>query len=456
MIEDAILAGLLNDEEYLRRVFPFLKVEYFESPVDKTIFESICEFVEKYNKVPNRDAIQIIVDSKENLNESFYESISAKISNLELEDDMVIDFLVDKTEKFCKDRALFNAVKESILVIDDKHKTISRSGMPKLFEDALSVSFDTNIGHDFVDNADDRYAFYQSREEKVPFGLDILDRVTKGGLSKKSISIILGGTGAGKTLCLTHFASSYLMQGLNVLYISLEMSEERIAERIDANIMDITLDRLRDLPKDTFDKKISKIKENTLGKMVIKEYPTASAGSAHFRHLMNELAMKKNFKPDVLIIDYINICVSSRLKYSNSVNSYTMVKSIVEELRGLSIEFNLPVLTATQTNRTGMSSQDLELEDISESFGSAMTADFILGISTSPELEKMKQLQMKQLKNRWGALDYYRKFVVGVDRSKMKLFDIDATTETTSEGVPDDYDSYSERSGMKGKFEGFE
>jgi len=421
MIEDAILAGLLNDEEYLRRVFPFLKVEYFESPVDKTIFESICEFVEKYNKVPNRDAIQIIVDSKENLNESFYESISAKISNLELEDDMVIDFLVDKTEKFCKDRALFNAVKESILVIDDN-----------------------------------RYAFYQSREEKVPFGLDILDRVTKGGLSKKSISIILGGTGAGKTLCLTHFASSYLMQGLNVLYISLEMSEERIAERIDANIMDITLDRLRDLPKDTFDKKISKIKENTLGKMVIKEYPTASAGSAHFRHLMNELAMKKNFKPDVLIIDYINICVSSRLKYSNSVNSYTMVKSIVEELRGLSIEFNLPVLTATQTNRTGMSSQDLELEDISESFGSAMTADFILGISTSPELEKMKQLQMKQLKNRWGALDYYRKFVVGVDRSKMKLFDIDATTETTSEGVPDDYDSYSERSGMKGKFEGFE
>lgn len=424
MIQSTILAALLENEEYMRRVAPFLSEDYFDDFAEKTLYKAITSYVEKYNGVPTKESLIIDLQDRTNLSDDQFKSICELVDEVSYDDKTDIDWLVDKTEKFCQDKAIYNAVRESILVLDGQHKTLDKGSIPDLLSKALGVSFDQNIGHDFFELFEHRYKFYHTKEDKIPFDLELLNKITKGGLSRKSLSVILAGTGVGKTLFMTHMASSNLMAGLNVLYITMEMAEERIAERIDANLLDVTMDTLREMPKDVFIKKIDKVKAKTTGKLIVKEYPTASAGSGHFRHLLNELKLKKNFAPDVIYIDYLNICMSSRVKNS-AANSYTIVKAIAEELRGLAVEFNVPIMTATQTTRSGYSSSDIGLEDTSESFGLPATADFMVGVISTEELEQTNQIMIKQLKNRWGNPSHYKRFVVGIDRAKMKLFDVD-------------------------------
>lgn len=424
MIEKVIIGALLYNEEYMRRVVPFLSSEYFDDFTEKTLYKAIMSYIADYNCVPTKEALRIDLEEKTNLSEEQFSCVVDLIESVSYDTQTDINWLVDKTEKFCQDKAVYNAVRESILVLDGQHKTLDKGAIPDLLSKALGVSFDQNIGHDFLDAFEERYKFYHTKEDKVPFDLDLLNKITKGGLSRKSLSVILAGTGVGKTLFMTHCAAANLIGSLNVLYITMEMAEERIAERIDANLLDVTLDTLKEMPKDVYTKKINRVREKTTGKLIIKEYPTASAGSANFRHLLNELRLKKNFAPDVVYIDYLNICSSSRVKNSQA-NSYTIVKAIAEELRGLAVEFNVPIMTATQTNRSGYSNSDLGLEDTSESFGLPATADFMLGIVSTEELEDLNQIMIKQLKNRWGDPNYYKRFVVGVDRAKMKLYDAD-------------------------------
>ena len=424
MIETTILSGLLHNEEYMRRVAPFLSEAYFDDFTEKTLYESMVSYIADYNGLPTKQSLKIDLEEKTNLSEDQYTRIKSLLADLSYDDDTNTDWLIDKTEKFCQDKAVYNAVRESILVLDGKHKDLDKGAIPDILSKALGVSFDQNIGHDFLEAHEDRYEFYHTKEDKIGFDLELLNKVTKGGLSRKSLSVILAGTGVGKTLFMTHCASANLMDGKNVLYITMEMAEERIAERIDANLLDVTMDTLKEMPRDVFTKKVNRVKAKTTGKLIVKEYPTASAGSGHFRHLLNELRLKKNFAPDVVYIDYLNICASSRVKNSQA-NSYTIVKAIAEELRGLAVEFNVPIMTATQTTRSGYASSDLGLEDTSESFGLPATADFMFGIISTEELEGMNQIMVKQLKNRWGDPNYYKRFVVGIDRSKMKLFDVD-------------------------------
>ena len=366
MIENTILSGLLYNEQYARKVLPFLKDEYFDDPAYKSVHNEVQSYVDKYNNLPTKEAIRIATDERDNINDEQFSSISNLVDSLEYDNKTDLDWLVDKTEKFCQDKAVFNAVRESILVLDDKHSELDKGSIPELLAKALGVSFDNSVGHDFIDNADERYDFYRKKEDKISFDLSLFNKITKGGLSRKSLSVALAGTGVGKTLFMTHCASANLMQGDNVLYITMEMAEERIAERIDANLLDLTIDQLREVPRDVYKKRVDRVKSKTTGKLIVKEYPTASAGSSHFRHLLNELRLKKNFTPDVIYIDYLNICSSSRMKHGANVNSYTMIKAIAEELRGLAVEYNVPIMTATQTTRSGYASSDLELEDTSE------------------------------------------------------------------------------------------
>ena len=435
MIEKTILSGLMYNETYIRKVIPFLKDEYFDNLDDKLLFQNIKTYVDKYNGLPTKEALRIAVEENEKLNEDRYKSINAVIDTLEYDANTDIDWIVEKTEKFCQDKALYNAVRESILVLDSKNSELDRGSIPELLTKALGVSFDSNIGHDFLEDADSRFDFYHLKEEKISFDLDMFNKITKGGLSKKSLSIALAGTGVGKSLFMCHCAAANLMSGLNVLYITMEMAEERIAERIDANLLDFTLDELRDVPKDVYQKRLARVKSKTHGKLIVKEYPTASAGSGHFRHLMSELRLKKNFKADVVYIDYLNICMSSRLKVGSNVNSYTYIKAIAEELRGLAVEFNVPIMSATQTTRSGFGNSDVGLEDTSESFGLPATADFMFALISSEELEQLGQIMVKQLKNRWGPIDQYKRFMVGIDRSKMKLYDAEISAQ---EGMVDD------------------
>jgi replicative DNA helicase len=435
MIEKTILSGLMYNETYIRKVIPFLKDEYFDNLDDKLLFQNIKTYVDKYNGLPTKEALRIAVEENEKLNEDRYKSINAVIDTLEYDANTDIDWIVEKTEKFCQDKALYNAVRESILVLDSKNSELDRGSIPELLTKALGVSFDSNIGHDFLEDADSRFDFYHLKEEKISFDLDMFNKITKGGLSKKSLSIALAGTGVGKSLFMCHCAAANLMSGLNVLYITMEMAEERIAERIDANLLDFTLDELRDVPKDVYQKRLARVKAKTHGKLIVKEYPTASAGSGHFRHLMSELRLKKNFKADVVYIDYLNICMSSRLKVGSNVNSYTYIKAIAEELRGLAVEFNVPIMSATQTTRSGFGNSDVGLEDTSESFGLPATADFMFALISSEELEQLGQIMVKQLKNRWGPIDQYKRFMVGIDRSKMKLYDAEISAQ---EGMVDD------------------
>ena len=429
MIENTILSSLIHNEEYARKVVPFIKDEYFGDNDTKVLFQEIRKYIDQYNGLPTKEALQISIDERDDLNEERYKNISESINDMGYDNDTELDWLLDKTEKFCQDKAVYNAVRKSILVLDGKDKEYDKGAIPQLLSDALGVAFDTNIGHDFVENADQRFDFYHTKEDKIPFDLEYMNKITKGGVSRKSLSIALAGTGVGKTLFMTHCAAANLMEGLNVLYITMEMAEERIAERIDANLLDLTLDDLRYLTRDVYHSRMSNIRKRTNGKLIVKEYPTASAGSNHFRFLLNELKLKKNFIPDIIYIDYLNICMSSRMKQGANVNSYTYIKAIAEELRGLAVEFNVPVFSATQTTRSGYSNSDMDLTDTSESFGLPATADFMFGLISSEELENLGQIMVKQLKNRWGDIANPKRFVVGIDRSRMKLFNVEESAQ---------------------------
>jgi replicative DNA helicase len=429
MIEQTILASMVHNEDYVRKVLPFLKEDYFEDQNERFLYTTIKGYIDKYNGIPTKTALHLAVNESNNLNEERYKQITDAIDGMSYDEKTDIDWLVNTTEKFCQDKAIYNAVRQSILVLDGKVKDLDKGSIPQLLSDALGVSFDSNIGHDFLENYEERFDFYHRVEEKLEFDLSYFNKITKGGLNKKSLSIALAGTGVGKTLFMTHCASAFLMSGKNVLYITMEMAEERIAERIDANLMQETLDNLALLDRASYNRKLSKLKNVTSGKLIIKEYPTSSASANHFRHLLNELKLKKNFAPDVIFIDYLNICTSARIKNGSNVNSYTLVKSIAEELRGLAMEFNVPVMSATQTTRSGYGNSDVGLTDTSESFGLPATADFMFALISSEEMEKRNQLMVKQLKNRWGSTDNPTRFVIGINRSKMTLFDVEESAQ---------------------------
>jgi replicative DNA helicase len=424
MIEKAIFANLIFNEQYARKTLPFLKTEYFQSRTDQALFKIIDKYVQEYNNFPTKTALAVEVSDYPDLNDNEEQTLQQFVDQLTEDAVTDQDWLLDQTEKFCQDKAVYNAIMKSIQIFDGKGNT-DKGAIPTLLSEALAVSFDTHIGHDFIEDADSRYEFYHKKEHRVPFDLDYFNRITKGGLPKKTLNIALAGTGVGKSLFMCHCAAANLTKGLNVLYITMEMAEERIAERIDANLLNVTLEELAMLPKDVYQKKIARLKENTKGKLIVKEYPTSSAGSGHFRHLLNELILKRNFTPSIIYIDYLNICTSSRLKQGANVNSYTYIKSIAEELRGLAVEFNVPIVSATQTTRSGYSSSDVGLEDTSESFGLPATADFMFALMSNEELQEMNQMVVKQLKNRYNDPSYMRKFIIGVDRAKMKLYDVE-------------------------------
>jgi len=432
--ELVILRHLLNDEDFARRTLPYLKSEYFHDRLEKTVYQEIDKFINKYNSLPTKEALTLEMDSRDDLSDEEFSSSSSLISSLDGED-VDKQWLTDTTEKWCQEKAIYNAIMNSIAILDGNDKKNDKGAIPELLSDALGVSFDPNIGHDFLENSNERYDFYHRVEERVPFDLEYLNKITKGGLPKKSLNIILAGTGVGKSLAMCHMASANLLDGKNVLYITMEMAEEKIAQRIDANLLNVTLDDLEVLSKDMYDKKIERVRGKTSGKLIVKEYPTASAGSGHFRHLLNELRLKRSFVPDIIYVDYLNICTSSRIKSGAQVNSYTLVKAIAEELRGLAVEFNIPLVSATQTTRSGYSNSDVGLEDTSESFGLPATADFMVALISSEELEDLGQIMVKQLKNRYGDPNMYKRFVVGVDRAKMRLFDCE---QTAQEDIIDD------------------
>ena len=421
-IENTIISSLFFNEDYTRKVLPFVKEEYFGNRVEQLLYGEIFKFVEKYNNLPTKDAMLIELGQRKDINEEELNHLKDYVNQIEnTEPD--VKWLTETTEKFCKDRAVHNAVLSGIKILDGKDKKQTAEAIPHILSDALAVSFDKSVGHDYIEDADDRFKWYHTKEKRYQFDLDYMNRITKGGVPSKTLNIALAGTGVGKSLFMCHLASSYLLQGLNVLYITLEMAEERIAERIDANLLDVTMEDLHDMPKQLYEGKITKLREKTQGQLVIKEYPTASAHSGHFKSLMNELALKKSFRPDVIFIDYLNICASSRFKGGN-ISSYFYVKAIAEELRGLAVEFNVPIFSATQTTRTGYVSTDIGLEDTSESFGLPATADFMFALISNEELEALGQMKVKQLKNRYNDPSINRAFIIGVDRAKMRLYDV--------------------------------
>ena len=425
-IETTILKNLLQNEDYARKVLPFLNDEYFTENSDKIIYNQINNFILKYNSLPNKEALNIELSEAKITEEDFKESINL-INEISKDDQEFSDlsWLLDSTEKFCQDKAIYNAVVSSIKILDEPEKSKDDKGaIPELLTDALSVSFDPHVGHDYLLDSDDRYLFYHRTEKKIPFDLEYFNKITGGGLSSKTLNIAMAGTGVGKSLFMCHFSSNCLSQGHNVLYITLEMAEERIAERIDANLLNIRLDDLVSLPKSMYEKKIENLRKKFSGRLIIKEYPTAAASTNHFRALLNELNLKRNFKPNIIFVDYINICSSARIRPGQYVNSYSYVKSIAEELRGLAVEFDVPIMSATQTNRQGFQNTDVGLEDTSESFGLPATADFMFAIISNDKLEEVNQILVKQLKNRYGDPTVNKKFLVGIDRAKMKLIDL--------------------------------
>ncbi len=427
-IEATILSNLLHNEEFARKSIVFLKDDYFQDATEKAVFHEIQTFYAKYNDVPTKEALQIAIDERENLSSTIYEEAEALIKSLGKTDNNQ-QWLLDETEKFCKDKAVYNAIMESIEIIDGKHKKKTDGAIPELLSEALAVTFDTHIGHDFLEDSDERYEFYHTREEKIPFDIEYLNKITQGGVTRKSLNILMAGTGVGKTIGMCHMAASNLTIGKNVLYVTMEMAEERIAERIDANLLDIELNRLKDLTKVMYDRKMEQLKQKVKGKIIIKEFPTSQAHTGHFRHLLNELSLKKDFKPDIIYVDYLNICASQRLVGSQSVNSYTYVKAIAEELRGLAVEFNVPIWSATQTTRSGFGNSDVGLEDTSESFGLPATADLFLALIQTEELEELNQVMVKQLKNRHGDIAINRRFVIGIDKPKMKWYDAEQSAQ---------------------------
>ena len=426
-----ILKQFFTNDAFMRKVVPFMDPAYFEG-THQFLFKEYVQYVAKYNNLPSQESFRISLKESENpASDQIFEHAIDILPDLFTEDKLTDPaWLLENTEKWCQDRALFNAVMESISIIDGKHQTMTKNALPEILSKALAVTFDTNVGHDYLSNADERYDFYHRVEERVPFDIEYLNVITKGGLPNKSLNVILAGTGVGKSLFMCHAAAAALAQGKNALYITMEMAEERIAERIDANLLDVSLDKITDLTRESFTSKVDKIASKTHGKLIIKEYPTSQAHAGHFRALLNELKLKKKFTPDIIYIDYLNICGSSRIKQGGSVNSYTFIKSIAEELRGLAVEFNLPVMTATQTTRSGFGNSDIGLEDTSESFGLPATADLMLALISNDELKSLGQIMVKTLKNRYADPGMHERFVVGVDRSKMKLYDIDPEDQT--------------------------
>ena len=424
-LEQTILRNLLTNDEYARKVAAFLQTEYFEG-VYKNLFREFTLFIAKYNKLPSMEAFKIEIDNGDRLNDAQYRHAIEILPNIFTPQPENLEWLIDRTEKWCQDRAVYNAVMSSISIIDGKHTTLQKSAIPDVLTKALAVTFDTNIGHDYLENIDERFDFYHRQEERIPFDLDYFNRITKGGLPNKTLNIALAGTGVGKSLFMCHCAASALSQGRNVLYITMEMAEERIAERIDANLMNVDIGALEYMEEEKFKDRVKSIAEKTHGKLIIKEYPTGQANTSHFRALLKELKLKKNFMPEIIFIDYLNICASSRMKsMGGSINSYTYIKAIAEEMRGLAVEFNLPIMSATQTTRSGYSNDDIGLEDTSESFGLPATADLMFALISNDELANQNQIMVKQLKNRYNDPVTNQRFTIGVNRSKMRLYDID-------------------------------
>ena len=426
-IERIILRNLFYNEDFTRKVLPFIKSDFFTSHSEATLFGEINEFVLKYKNLPTKETILVELNKRKDLREDELTEIKTVVNKLDKQE-VELQWLLDTTEKFCKDRAVHNAVLSGIQILDGKDKNQNPEAIPQILSEALAVSFDNHVGHDYVEDAESRFDFYHKREKRFKFDLNYFNRITKGGVPSKTLNIALAGTGVGKSLFMCHAASNWLQDGKNVLYITLEMAEERIAERVDANLMDVTIDDLHAMPKDMYESKMSKLQKKTVGKLIIKEYPTASAHSGHFRALLNELSLKKTFKPDVVFIDYLNICASSRFKGGN-ISSYFYIKAIAEELRGLAVEFDMPIFSATQTTRSGFTSTDIGLEDTAESFGLPATADFMFALISNDELDQLGQLKVKQLKNRFGDPSMNRSFIIGVDRSKMRLFDVEASAQ---------------------------
>ena len=453
-VETTILRNLLFNNEYCRKVLPFIKTEYFENIHEKVVFEEICKFIVAYDDLATKEVLLIETEKRTDITEDTYKTICEYISTL---DDSSADkqWLIDTTEKWCRDRAIYLALMESIKIADGQDEKKSRDSIPSILQDALAVGFDNNIGHDYLKDYEERYDSYHRKENKIPFDLEYFNKITKGGLPTKTLNIALAGTGVGKSLFMCHVASSVLLQGRNVLYITLEMAEERIAERIDANLLNVNIKDIQDLPKQMFESKVNTLAKKTQGTLIIKEYPTASAHSGHFKALLNELSLKKSFRPDIIFIDYLNICGSSRYKSNFSVNSYSYVKAIAEELRGLAVECNVPIVSATQTTRSGYGNSDVDLTDTSESFGLPATADLMFALISTEDLEQMGQIMVKQLKNRYNDPTMNKRFVVGIDRAKMRLFDVEqsAQQDILDSGQEEEY-TYKEES-KKEKFAGF-
>lgn len=447
-IETTILRNLVTNDQYMRKVYPFLKSDYFTDLADREVFNHVKLFVDKYNSCPTTEALIISLQNDTQVSEDGYKSAAELVSEL-VPVEVNEEWLVEETEKFCKDKAIYNAIVRSIGVIDGSDKQISKDGIPSLLQEALGVCFDSSVGHDYFDDSMERYEYYHKIESRLPFDLNYFNKITNGGLPNKTLNICLAGTGVGKSLFMCHMAAGAVAQGRNVLYITMEMAEERIAERIDANLLNVEIDQLQELPKQLFESRIAKVKDKFHGKLIIKEYPTASAHVGHFKALLNELALKRSFRPDIVFVDYLNICASSRFKPGGGVNSYTYIKAIAEELRGLAVEYNLPIVSATQTTRSGYSNTDVELTDTSESFGLPATADFMFALISTEELEKLNQLMVKQLKNRYNDPTLHKRFMIGVDRAKMRLYDLednaqsgltDSSARKPAQPKNDDYD----------------
>jgi replicative DNA helicase len=449
---------LIYNEEYVRKVLPFIRPDYFSDNTEKIVFKEIFEFINQYKNPPTHEALVINFTEKKNITEPQLQEAIELLNKVHSDKDEPTEtqWLIEQTEKFCQDKAIYNAIMESVSILDSKSEKRTKGEIPQLLSDALGVSFDNNIGHDYLQNYEERYEFYHRKEDKIEFDLEYFNKITKGGLPNKTLNIILAGTGVGKSLALCHFSSSALIQGKNVLYITLEMAEEKIAERIDANLLNVPIQQLVDLSKSSFTNKVNSIAKKTQGTLIIKEYPTASAHSGHFKALLNELALKKSFRPDIIFIDYLNICASSRHKANGSVNSYSYIKSIAEELRGLAVEFRVPIVSATQTTRSGFGSSDPELTDTSESFGLPATADLMFALISTEELEGLGQIMVKQLKNRYSSTDIYKRFVLGIDRAKMRLYDVEqsAQKDILDSGKDDEF-AYSDEPKIKKSFEGF-
>jgi replicative DNA helicase len=435
-IEQTILRNLLTDENYMRKVLPFIKPDYFEG-VYRILFKEAGKFVGKYNKLPTSESFIIELDQSDRLTGEQYSLANDIIPHLFSREEIDENWLLDTTEKWCQDRAIYNAIMESITIIDGKHDSLTKNALPDLLQKALGVGFDANIGHDYIENVEERYEFYHTEEDRIPFDLQYFNKITKGGVPNKTLNIALAGTGVGKSLFMCHVAASALVEGKNALYITMEMAEERIAERIDANLLNIPIDQLSNVSKTDFTQKVANLAKKTTGKLIVKEYPTGSAHSGHFRALLNELKLKKQFEPDIIFIDYLNICASSRMKgMGGAINSYSYIKAIAEELRGLAVEFDVPIFSATQTTRSGYSNSDVGLEDTSESFGLPATADLMFALISTEELEQMGQIAVKQLKNRYNDPTLHKRFVLGVDRSKMRLYDVDENEQNLTDDTP--------------------